>query len=131
MREYRIVAALFVLGVLCGCSTTRKAHFDLARRHVTIRTEPATARVTQLRPLNQASLDLGVTPLVDRPVNVLTNIKLENMPFNDAQQLLEHANNLVVLIEKDGYEPYRAILVTKPNEIAEHSITLTPKSKDE
>ena len=131
MYKYRILAALFVMGFLYGCSTTPKANFDLSQRSVTIRTEPAAARVTQLRPLKQAPLDLGATPLVNRPVIVLTNIKMKNMPFNDGQKLLEHANNLVVLIEKDGYEPYRATLITKPNEIVEHSIKLTPKLKNE
>ncbi|MBL7144477.1 MAG: hypothetical protein ISS76_09615 [Phycisphaerae bacterium] len=131
MKKRKILAALAVMGLLCGCSAKPKGHFDLSKRHVTIRTEPAAAKVTQLRPLRQAPLDLGVTPLVKRPVIVLTNIKMKNMPFNEAQKFLDHANNLVVLIEKDGYEPYRATFVTKPNEIVEHSIKLTPKSKNE
>jgi len=128
MEKYKILAALFVMGFLYGCSTTPKANFDLSQRHVTIRTEPAAARVTQLRPFGQAPFDLGSTPLVNRPVFVFTNIKMKKIPFNEAQKLLEHANNLVVLIEKDGYKPYRATLTTKPNEIVEHSIKLTPKS---
>ncbi len=128
MKKYKIIAALFVMGFLYGCSTTPKAHFDLSQRRVTIRTEPAAARVTQLRPLGQAPFYLGSTPLVNRPVFVFTNIKMKKIPFNEAQKLLEHANNLVVLIEKDGYNPYRATLTTKPDEIVEHSIKLTPKS---
>ncbi|MHC4086890.1 MAG: hypothetical protein ACYSU3_12700 [Planctomycetota bacterium] len=128
MNKYRILTALFVMCFLYGCSTTPKGHFKLSQRSVTIHTEPAAAKVTQLRPLQQAPLDLGATPLVNRSIIVLTNIKMKNMPFNEAQKLLDHANNLVVLIEKDGYEPYRATLVTKPNEIVEHSIKLTPKS---
>lgn len=124
----KIVAAFFILGVVGGCSSTPKANFDLSQRRVTIRTEPTTARVTQVRPLNQASLVLGVTPLVDRPVMVFTNIKMKSMPFKESQALLEHADNLVVLIEKDGYEPYRATIATRPNEVSEYSIQLTPKS---
>jgi len=131
MGKYRILAVLFVIGFLYGCSTTPKGNFDLSQRHVTIRTEPAAARVTQLRPLGQVPIDLGSTPLVNRPVFVITKIKMKNMPFNDAQKLLEHANNLVVVIKKDGYDPYRATLVTKPNEIVEHSIKLVPRSKNE
>jgi hypothetical protein len=128
MKKYRIIAVLFVMGFLYGCSTTHNVDFDLSQRRVTIHTEPATARVTQLRPLGQPSLDLGSTPLVNRPVFVFTSIKMRNIPFDDAQELLEHANNLVVLIEKNGYKPYRATLTTKPNEIVEHSIKLSPKS---
>jgi hypothetical protein len=55
---------------------------------------------------------------------------MKNMPFHEGQELLEHANNLVVLIEKDGYEPYRGTFATRPNEVTEHSIKLTPKSKN-
>ncbi len=128
MEKYKILTALFVMGFLYGCSTTPKGHFDLSPRSVTIRTEPAAAKVTQLRPLGQAPLDLGATPLLNRRVTVVTNIKMKNMPFNEAQKLLDHANNLVVLIEKDGYKPYRATLTTKPGEILEHSIKLIPKS---
>ena len=131
MKNRKILAALAVMGLLCGCPTKPKADFTLTQRRVTIRTEPAAARVTQLHPLKQSSLDLGVTPLVNRPVFVCTNIEMKNMPFEDAQKLLEHAYNLVVLIEKDGYEPYRATIVTKPNEIVELSINLTPKAKTE
>lgn len=128
MKKYKILAALFVMGFLYGCSATPKGRFKLSHRSVTIRTEPAAARVMQLRPMGQAKLDLGETPLLNRRVTVITNIKMKNMPFDDAQKLLDHANNLVVLIEKDGYKPYRATLTTKPGEIVEHSIKLTPKS---
>ncbi|MHC4641065.1 MAG: hypothetical protein ACYS32_05425 [Planctomycetota bacterium] len=131
MQKPNILAVFFLMGLLCGCSTKPKVNFDLSQRHVTIRTEPAAARVTQLRPLQQAPLDLGVTPLVNRPVFVFTNIKMRNMDFRGAQKLLEHANNLVLLIEKDGYEPYRGTLATKRNEIVEHSIKLTPKPENE
>ena len=131
MKNRKFLAALAVMVLLCGCSTKPKGHFTLTQRRVTIRTEPAAARVTQLRPLGQSSLDLGVTPLVNRPVFVFTNIKMKNMPFDRAQKLLEHSYNLVVLIEKDGYDPYRATIATKPNEIVELSIKLTPKSKKE
>ena len=131
MKKRKILAALAVMGLLCGCSTRPKGRFGLSQRRVTIRTEPAGARVTQLRPLKQGPVDLGVTPLVNRSVLVLTNLTMKNMPFNETQKLLEHANNVVVLIEKDGYEAYRGTFMTKANEIMEHSIKLTPKSKNE
>ena len=106
-----------------------KGKFDLSQRRVSIRTEPAGAKVTQLRPMGQASLDLGVTPLVDRPVMVMTKITMKNMPFHKAQELMDHANNLVVLITKEGYEPYRATFATSPDETTEQVIKLTPIAK--
>ena len=131
MGGRNVILASCVAAVLCGCSSTPKGRFDMSQRLVTFRTEPTGARVTQLRPLNLKPVDLGVTPLVDRPVLVLTKVSMENMPFDEAQVLLEHANNIVVLIEKDGYESFRGTFVTNPSETVEHSITLTPKPASE
>jgi len=132
MRKLKILTVLFVIALLCGCSSKSKRRFniDLSQRRVTIRTEPTGARVKQLRFINQSQIDLGTTPLVNLPVMVISKAKFNNLPGNEGQRLLEHANNLVVIIEKDGYEPYRATLSTRPNETIEHSITLTPKSDD-
>ena len=131
MKKLKIFTTVSIIGLLYSCSTTPGGRFDLSQRWVTIRTEPTAAKVTQLRPLKQAPLELGVTPLVNRSVSILTNIRMKNMPFKEAQELIDHVNNLVVRIEKDGYEPYRATLATKSDETTEYSIKLAPKLKNE
>ncbi|MHC4740966.1 MAG: hypothetical protein ACYS8Z_03585 [Planctomycetota bacterium] len=129
MRKLGILAILFVTALSCGCSSQPKRRFnvDLSQRRVTIRTEPTAARVKQIGFVNKSPTDLGTTPLVDLPVMVITKGKFNNLPGNETERLLEQVNNVVVIIEKDGYEPYRAVLATTPNETIEHSITLTPK----
>ena len=130
MKKLGILTVLIAIALFCGCSTKPKGTFTLSPRQVTIRTEPEGARVMQSRPLNQPPLDLGVTPLIDRPVTVMTGIKMKHMPLSEAQRFFEHANNLVVLIEKDGYEPHRATFVTNTNETAEYSVKLIPKPQN-
>ena len=129
MKTHTILAIVSVMGLLGGCSTTPQAEFQLAQRYVTVITDPPGATVTQLRPLGQVPVELGITPLVNRPVRVITGIKMENMPFAQGQEILDHENNLVVLIEKAGYKSHRATFLTKPDETTEHSITLSPISK--
>jgi len=119
------LATCFVL--LAGCSEKPKANFNLRPRRVTIITEPAGATVTQLRPLGQASVKLGLTPLRDQVVTVFTDIRMQHMPFREGQQLLQHAGNLVVRIEKEGYQVYEGIHWTQPDEINEFKIELQPK----
>ena len=55
---------------------------------------------------------------------------MKNMPFDEAQRILDHAYKLVVLIEKEGYEPHRATLETNVHETAEYSVKLIPKSEE-
>ena len=38
------------------------------------------------------------------------------MPLAETQELIQHTNNAVVKIIKDGYEPHTAIIQTSPNE---------------
>ena len=106
-----VVALLF--GIL-GCSSLNKpkGSLELAPRRITIHTEPENAEVIQLRPLGLPSIKLGNTPFNDLPVTVMTNMKYKNMPFNETQKLLKHANNVVVKITKDGYEPYTTTIPT-------------------
>ncbi len=123
-----LLSVLVVLALVYGCSSKPRCNFKLSQRLVTIHTEPEGAQVIQLRPLNQASMDLGVTPLENRPVMVLTTITMKNMPFHDGQELMNHGNNLVILIQKEGYEPHRATIAMKADESTEYTAKLTPKS---
>lgn len=123
--------AAILLGCVSGCSNLSKpkGSFDLAPRRITIHTEPEGALVTQLRPLGQSSTKLGSTPIDDLTVTVMTNMKYSNMPFNETQELLKHANNAVVKITKDGYEPYIATISTKDNETSVLDVKLIEKGK--
>jgi len=129
------LTSLFIIAILLvgitGCSNLSKpkGSFDLAPRRITIHTEPAGADVVQLRPLGQPATRLGSTPIADLTVTVMTNMKYENMPFNETQKLLKHANNAVVKITKEGYEPYIATISTKKNETSILDVKLIEKGK--
>ena len=110
-----------------GCSEKPRANFKLQPRRVTIVTQPAGATVTQLRPLRQAPVKLGLTPLRDQVVTVFTDIQMQHMPFRDGQELLQHAGNLVMRIEKEGYEIYQGVHPTQADRINEFKIELQPK----
>ncbi len=120
-----VMAACLVFAV--GCSDKPKGNFKLAPRRVTIVTEPAGATVTQLRPLGQPSVRLGVTPLHDQQVTVLTDIRMRHMPFGESQELLRHANSLVVRIDKDGYQAYQGAHPTQADQVNEYTIQLQPQ----
>jgi hypothetical protein len=113
-----MVIVSLLVGVLSGCSIFNKSKggFDLVPRRITIQTEPEGASVIQLRPLGMSSTELGNTPINNSTVSVMTNVNYKNMPFSETQELMKHANNVVVKISKEGFEPYVTTLQTSPFE---------------
>lgn len=122
-------AALLILLAFSGigCNNSPQGKFKIAPRRVTILTEPAGAKVTQINPLNQPATYLGTTPLEARSVTVVTQLTFKHMPYHETQRLLEQVNNVVVRIEKDGFEPYYGTLKTDPKETVVHTIQLISK----
>ena len=114
------------LSAISGCNKPG-GKFNLVPRRITIHTQPDGAEVTQLRPLGQASSSLGKTPINDLSVSVITNFKMKNIPFSEAQNLIRHDGNVVVAIKKEGYETYHGTLKTEPNETVVHDIELQPR----
>lgn len=114
---------------LSGCSSTPKAAFDVDARRVTIITEPEGASVIQINPFSQTPTSLGQTPITDRSVMVVSKItKMKNLPYHETKNLMEQVGNVVVRIEKDGYETYTGTLKTSPTETVVHTIQLHTKS---
>ena|GEM_PF-6695838 len=95
---------------------------------MTIITEPDGASVTQIHPLGQPSTSLGTTPLNERSVPIVTDIKtMKKMPYYQAQRLMTHVGNVVVRIEKPGYETHHGTLKTESGRTIVHTITLRAK----
>ena len=122
-------ASLFIIvGIAVlfgGCSTNPKCDFNITTRRVTILTEPEGAAVTQINPFGQPSTSLGLSPINDRSVVVVSEVtKMKNMSYSASKRLMEQVNNVVVRIEKDGYKPYFGTLKTEPAETAVHNIKL-------
>ena len=114
--------------LLCGCSSNPKFSFDIETRRVTILTDPEGATVTQINPVGAPSSKLGTSPLQDRSVMIVSKItKAKNLSYSTTKALMEQVGNVVVRIEKDGYETYNGTLKTDPEETIVHSITLQPQ----
>ncbi len=123
-----VIAA--VMMVCTGCKSNPKVKFSLQQRHVTITTDPPGATVTQINSLDESQTSLGTTPLNDVPVIILKDIRsTKNYPIAETQRLLSHVGNLVVRIDKAGYESSRHILRTDPEKTMDHNITLQPVSQ--
>src|SRR5918993_1098525 len=99
---------LGVLVVLCGamtvpgCQSSPGAKFRIEGRTVTVKSEPAGARVTQIAQPSGARVDLGVTPLVSAPVTVLTQYKGSFRHPGSAQAMMGNMNVARLHIEKPG-----------------------------
>ena len=117
-----ITIAVIVFG---GCSSNPKLNFSLQQRRVTIITDPPGAIVTQINALDESLTSLGTTPLNDIPVIILRNVRSsKNFPVSETQRILSHVGNVVVKIEKPGYESSQHILRTEQGETIVHNITL-------
>lgn len=129
MKQFGLIIALCVcLWLVSGCETGGKANFNIQQRRITIITEPEGAAVTQLNPLGQRPTDLGITPVEEQPVIVVTEVsKMKNMPYKAAEDWMRRVGNVVVSIKKDGYQPYRGTLKTQAQETVTHRITLHPQ----
>jgi len=130
MKQIRLLIVVFsCLWLVSGCKTSPKGSFSLQRRQITIITEPEGATVTQTHPLGQPSTDLGITPIEDQPVAVITRINaMKNMPYHETQDLIKRVGNVIVKIEKDGCEPYLGTLKTEAGKTTIHRIRLIRSS---
>lgn len=129
---YMFVLSAFTCFV-SGCSHFNKPQgsFKLAPCRISIHTQPAGADVIQLRPLDQASIPLGKTPIDDLSVSVITHIEMQNMPFSEAQELMKHNGNVVVRVEKEGYLPYYGTLKAVPGDTRVHHVVLTAQKTEQ
>lgn len=127
------VKTLATLMVCCsawavtGCQTAPKANYRLERRKITVLSEPEGATVTQLYPFERGSKELGKTPLT-RWVLVMTDVTFQRAPFSEAAELFTYADSVVLRVEKDGHEPYRTTVRTKPDDTAMRKCVLEPLS---
>ena len=121
----RSIAAVLCVLALVGCSSKHKQSYKVSGRVITLRTEPAGARVTQVVAPMGDHVQLGMTPLVNQPVMVMTSMK-GTFSTPAAGTLMSRMNVAHVQIEKDGYQPYEGNLATDPKRVTEHVISLEP-----
>lgn len=130
------VVSAIILGSLWLCSgcpsnDNWSYKYDIDKRFVTLLTEPEGAVVQQLNPMGQPPSHLGITPIQDQPVVVITKIsKMKNMSYSQSETLLKLVGTVYVVIEKEGYQSWSGYLRTEADETLVHRITLQPASSD-
>jgi protein-tyrosine phosphatase len=90
-----------------GCQSSDKAQFRLQQRRITLKTTPEGARVWHLAPPTGDPVNLGMTPLIDQPVMVLTKLKVTVQDPSSIGAVMSEINTARLRIEKDGYKPVR------------------------
>lgn len=126
--KFLLLMMVAVTLFISGCSSNPKFSFDFDTRRVTILTDPEGATITQINPVGQPSSSLGMSPLKERSVMIVSKItKAENLSYHMAKTLIEQVDNVVVQISKDGYETYRGTLKTDPQKTVVHTIKLQPQ----
>jgi hypothetical protein len=126
MNRRKIV---LMLAVLCaGCaSANKRLYYHLEARTLTLHTQPEGARVFQLVPPENQPIDLGMTPLIDQPVMVMTSAEGGLGPPENAARLTSQLGMVRVRIEKAGFATYEANIATREKESVMRTITLEPQ----
>lgn len=127
MKQFVIVTLCIAMAAAAGCaSSSDKAKFRLQQRRITLKTQPEGARVWHLAPPTGDPVNLGMTPLIDQPVMVLTKLKMTVEDPSHIGEMMSEINTARLRIEKDGFKPYEIMIATQPGKTAERSITLEP-----
>ena len=129
MTGHRIVLALCgaLVAAAAGCQSSNAGpKFRLEGRTISVKTEPAGARVWQIAQPSGSRIDLGMTPLINAPVMVLTSYKGSFTDLGAAQAMMSSMNTARLRIEKPGYQPYELLIATDPKRTVERTATLEP-----
>jgi hypothetical protein len=120
-----IVGVMF--SIVVGCAPTNEPlRYHLEARTFTLHTQPEGARVYQLVPPSGQQVDLGMTPLIDQPVMVVTEVNGSFGPPENAARLTSQLSMVRVRVEKDGFTTYETNIATREKESAERTIVLEP-----
>jgi len=121
-----ILCMAVTAGAASGCQSSDHAKFRMQQRLITLKTVPEGARVWHLAPPTGDPVNLGMTPLIDQPVMVLTKLKVTVQDPSNVGAVMSEINTARLRIEKEGYKPYEIMVGTQPGKTAERSITLEP-----
>jgi hypothetical protein len=125
MRRYLAAVAIGTL-TLVGCQSSQKARWSLQSRVISLDTQPPGAHVWQIAVPSGSLVDLGMTPIVDRQVSVMTEYHGSFTDPAAAQDMMSSFNLVRLRIEKPGYQPYDLTMTPPANQVARRSVTLEP-----
>jgi hypothetical protein len=122
-RVAMVMLSVAMAAAAVGCQSDN-AKFRLHQRRITLKSTPEGARVWHLAPPTGDPVNLGMTPLIDAPVMVLTKLKVTVQDPSAIGAVMSEINSARLRIEKEGYKPYEIMVGTTPNQTVERSITL-------
>jgi hypothetical protein len=120
----RVIIALLLIAA--GCASHDRQSYKLNSRLITLNAEPQGARVYHIAAPMGTRVDLGMTPLVNQSVMVMTAAKLSSTDPNRMASLAAQMNTARLRVEKDGYQPYDVNVTTDPSKVTERTIKLEP-----
>ena len=116
--------AILFLALCAGCaSQEQQTHYKMAGRLITVHTLPEGAHVYQLAPVTGERVDLGMTPLINQPVLVMTEADAHGSP-GELASMFAQGGMCRLHIEKPGYQSWDGSLATDPKQSAERMIQL-------
>ena len=121
------VVAVVLVGVSSGCANKQqKVNYDIEMRKISLDTQPTGAKVYQIGTMDGSRTFLGTTPIKEQTVAVTTGASFKRISPAQMQDIAAHVEMVQVIVEKPGYQTYQGNLATKPNAVADHTITLEP-----
>jgi len=127
MRSY-LAAVVLAIGCV-GCQSHPQTRWSQESRVISLDTQPPGARVWQIVAPSGSRVDLGMTPIVNQHVAVMTKYHGSFNDIGSAQNTMSSLNMVRLHIEKAGYQPYELTMSPLPNEVAHRSVTLEPATQ--
>lgn len=128
MRNCFAAVAVAAL-TLVGCQSHQKMRWSQQLRVISLDTQPQGAHVWQIVAPSGARVDLGMTPIVDQQVAVMTNYEGSFSDPASAQSMMSSINLVRLHIEKPGYQPYELTMSPLPNQVARRNVILEPATQ--
>jgi len=121
-----ITIICLLLVVITGCQTGLT--YATQSRKITVKTDPYNARVYQINPVDKHETFLGMSPVRDQPVSVITGF---GGKYDKAVEdfMTTQIGMVNIRVEKDGYYDYVGNLATDKNEILQHRVELEQETK--
>jgi hypothetical protein len=128
MRSYFAAVAVVAL-ILVGCQSHPKTRWSQESRVISLDTQPQGAHVWQIAAPSGSRVDLGMTPIIDQHVAVMTEYHGSFTDMGTAQNTMSSLNLVRLRIEKAGYQPYDLTMSPAPNQVAHRKVTLEPTTQ--
>jgi len=96
---------------------------------ISLDTQPQGAHVWQIAAPSGSRVDLGMTPIVDQHVMVMTKYHGSFTDMASAQNTMSSLNLVRLRIEKPGFQPYDLTMSPMPNQAAHRNVVLEPATQ--